>query len=29
MERLILDALGSLPIDKTGAALLFQVISLR
>jgi DNA replication protein DnaC/transposase len=26
---LILDELGSLPLDKTGAALLFQVISLR
>jgi len=26
---LILDELGSLPIDKAGAALLFQVISLR
>jgi DNA replication protein DnaC len=26
---LILDELGSLPIDKTGADLLFQVISLR
>src|SRR5499426_1257955 len=26
---LILDELGSLPIDKTGAALLFQIISLR
>jgi DNA replication protein DnaC len=26
---LILDALGYLPIDKTGADLLFQVISIR
>jgi DNA replication protein DnaC len=28
-ELLILDELGYLPIDKTGADLLFQVISLR